>query len=75
MEIIRFWAQKISCRVSLLTGGHWQLIQHKHGCFRIAHLRISRELAEKAVEQSGHDGYFASILATKDTPLAPVVNS
>lgn len=73
MEIIRFWAQKISCRVSLLTGGHWQLIQHKHGCFRIAHLRISRELAEKAVEQSGHDGYFASILATKDTPLAPVV--
>lgn len=52
--IIGELAREAQCQASVLTGGHWQKVTHSAGgpCL-IGHLRVSVELAEKFVRNSG----------------------
>ena len=65
-------AQRTPCKVAEVTGGKWERLNHKHGSFLVAHVRVDKELADKAASKSGQGAIFTSVLPTKQNPLKPV---
>ena len=64
--VIAELAKRIHCPTHILTGGSWQQIQHKHGMFLVAHLRVSFEVADRLVQVSGVRGLFIAVLPSAD---------
>ena len=55
-KVIAELAQVTGCKVSSLTGGHWQRTTQRQGQVLVGHIRVHGSLAEKLAQHSGHRG-------------------
>ena len=65
------WTRNLNCSVSQLTGGKWETLDMPKGPCLVGHLRVPLSLGQKAIECSGKQALFAT-LVSKSSDRDPV---